>query len=117
MVESRPVKPFVDGSIPSMPEFFKGKCMSIESNNPIIIPCPPLSNYKEQPKDQSVCTAEPCPLCKENMWLSLQKKAMIEAAELAEREIFLACYHCITRALEKSDKFKDLFKKSHYVNL
>jgi hypothetical protein len=91
--------------------------MNIKSDNPIIIPCPPLSNYKEQPNDQSVCTAEPCPLCDKNMWLSLKKKAMIEAAELAEREIFLACYNCITRALEKSDKFRDLISKTRQVNL
>lgn len=89
----------------------------VKSENPIIIPCPPLSNYKEQPKDQSVCTAEPCPLCGKQMWLSLKKKTMIEAAELAEREIFFACYHCLTRALEQSDKFKDIFSKIHQVNI
>lgn len=88
-----------------------------KNDNVIIIPCPPLSSYKEQPGDQSECTAEPCPLCKENMWLSLKKKEMIEAAELAEREIFLACYNCITSNLEKSDKFKDLIGKTRYVNL
>ncbi len=83
-----------------------------EENNFVIIPCPPLSDYKEQPADQSLCTAEACPLCQQDMWLSVKKKEFIRIGEAIGKEIFLACYHCLTQELATNDKLRSALVKS-----
>jgi hypothetical protein len=72
------------------------------TNKTAIIPCPPLSDYPEQPKDQSLCTAVPCPHCLNKMWLSEKKKAMIELAEQLNIEYIVKCYHCIMKMAEEN---------------
>lgn len=85
---------------------------NIQSDNPVIIPCPPLSDYKEQPADQSLCTAEPCPLCKKDMWLSEKKKACIQVAKSMEREVFVGCYRCVENAILTNEKLKNTLRKN-----
>jgi hypothetical protein len=67
----------------------------LEQSDVAVIMCPPLSKYKEQPKDQSKCELFDCPKCKNKMWLSEKKKEVLMFAELLEKEIILACYDCI----------------------
>lgn len=76
------------------------------NNNQIaIIPCPPLSQYKEQPKDQSLCTPEDCPHCHQKMWLSEKKKFMIEVAEHLNAEYHLSCYLCLMEKAKTNPEF------------
>lgn len=72
------------------------------TNKTAIIPCPPLSDYPEQPKDQSLCTAESCPNCHNKMWLSEKKKAMIKLTEQSDIKFIAKCYHCIMKMAEEN---------------
>lgn len=84
------------------------------SNDLVIIMCPPLSDYEEQPEDQSHCELFDCPKCNKKMWLSQKKKGLMLFAACLEKEILLACYHCITQ-LAKDDP--SLFTESKQVPL
>jgi hypothetical protein len=78
------------------------------SNDLVIIMCPPLSDYPEQPKDQSHCEIYDCPRCKGKMWLSEKKKGVLLFSAVAGKEILLACYDCIKRlAQEDPELFHD----------
>ena len=90
---------------------------NIEDDNLVIIPCPSLSDYKEQPKDQSFCTAEPCPLCKNDMWLSEKKKLWLKMAKDLGKDIFLGCYGCLTKAIIIDEKLKKVIRKSKVFNI
>ncbi len=73
-----------------------------------IVMCPPYPEYKEQPRDQSHCELFDCPKCKGKMWLSQKKKGAIMFAAVLGKEIFLACYDCITKlAKNEPELFKD----------
>lgn len=40
----------------------------------VILMCPPLSDYPEQPEDHSKCEPFDCPKCGNKMWLSEKRK-------------------------------------------
>ena len=85
-----------------------------KDNDCVIVPCPPYSKYKEQPKDQSHCELFDCPKCKEKMWLSERKKGMLMFASCLEKEIILGCYDCIQKFVESN---ADSLKNAKEVNL
>jgi ssDNA-binding Zn-finger/Zn-ribbon topoisomerase 1 len=62
-----------------------------------IVMCPPLSDYAEYPEDQSYSTLVDCPKCKQEMWLSSKKKGLLLFLACINKEILLACYHCIKK--------------------
>jgi len=79
-----------------------------------LIPCPPLSLYRKQPKDQSLCSLEDCPVCKKSMWISEKKKAMIELAKILNVECKVLCYLCLA---EEAKENPDIFLERKMVNL
>jgi hypothetical protein len=79
-----------------------------------IIPCPPLSDYKKQPADQSKCTAEECPKCHQKMWLSEKKKAIMLFAKETDKQLLVACYHCIMKIAEENP---EIISKSPIVTI
>lgn len=81
--------------------------------NSLFVFCPPLSAYPEQPKDQSKCELIDCPQCKQKMWLSAKKKAMMSLLS-REREHKLFCYPCI---LEYVRKNPDVVDELQQINL
>ncbi len=80
----------------------------------VVVMCPPLSDYKEYPKDQSHSELRECPKCKNQMWLSDKKKGVLMFASCLNKEIILACYHCITKMVEKDPS---LFTDSKKMDL
>jgi len=72
------------------------------SNDSVIVMCPPHSDYPEAPKDQSASELRDCPKCKNQMWLSEKKKGVLMFASLINKDIILACYHCITKMVEEN---------------
>lgn len=84
------------------------------SNDVVMVVCPPLSDYKEAPKDQSESELRDCPKCKNQMWLSQKKKGVLMFASCIGKDIILACYHCITKMAEKDPS---LFLDSIKVDL
>lgn len=80
------------------------------SNDLVIIMCPPLSDYEKAPDDQSLSDLCECPKCKQKMWLSDKKKGVILFSACLEKEILLACYHCITQ-LAKDDPSLFIYSK------
>jgi hypothetical protein len=79
-----------------------------------LIPCPPLSLYSEQPKDQSLFTLEDCPSCKNLMWISEKKKAMIEIATILNVECKVLCYLYLEKEAKENP---DIFIERKMVNL
>jgi len=71
------------------------------NNNIVMIMCPPYLEYKEDPKNQSASELRDCPKCKNQMWLSKKKKGVLMFASLIGKDIILACYHCVTKMVEK----------------
>ena len=69
----------------------------MDSHDLVVVMCPPLADYPEAPKDQSHSDLWDCPKCKAKMWLSEKKKGLLMFASCLEKEILLACYHCITK--------------------
>lgn len=67
----------------------------------VVIMCPPLSDYKEAPKDQSHSELFDCPKCNEKMWLSDKKKGALMFASCLDKEILLGCYHCIKKIAQE----------------
>lgn len=61
-----------------------------------LIPCPPLSLYETQPRDQSLSEIVDCPHCNKKMWLSEKKKSLIKNNP---HKITLLCYFCIESEL------------------
>jgi len=86
----------------------------IDGKNPIVIMCPPHSDYKEAPKDQPNSELRDCPKCKAKMWLSGKKKGILLFASCLEKNILLGCYHCITRIVEED---QSLFMGSKKVDI
>lgn len=80
----------------------------------VVIMCPPLSRYKEPPKDQSHSDIFDCPKCKCEMWLSDKKKGILIFSSFLGKAIMLACYDCIAKEVEASPH---LFSKSERVDL
>ena len=72
-----------------------------QSNDLVVIMCPPLSDYPEAPKDQSHSELFDCPKCKEKMWLSEKKKGVLMFSSCLEKTILLGCYHCIKQTIER----------------
>lgn len=66
-----------------------------------MFPCPPLRDYPEQPKDQSLCSLFDCPSCKQQMWLSEKKKGALMFCAAIKKPIVLACYDCMTKMAEQ----------------
>lgn len=80
----------------------------------VVVMCPPYPEYKEAPKDQSHSELRDCPKCKSQMWLSEKKKGLLLFASCLNKEILLACYHCITKMAEKDPS---IFMDSKKVDL
>ncbi len=80
----------------------------------IIITCPPLSDFKEAPKDQSDCELFDCPRCKNKMWLSEKKKGLILFSSCIGRDIFLGCYPCAKKYIEENP---DIFLEGEEVRI
>jgi uncharacterized protein YbaR (Trm112 family) len=70
-------------------------------HNSVVIMCPPLADYPEAPKDQSHSELFDCPKCKQKMWLSEKKKGALLFSACINKDIVLACYHCITKMVDK----------------
>ncbi len=86
----------------------------MSENDLLVIICPPLSDFPEAPKEHSHCELFDCPKCKEKMWLSEKKKKVLLIASLMDKQIILACYHCIKKMSKQNPS---LFKESEMVNL
>lgn len=71
------------------------------SNDLVIVMCPPYSDYPEAPKDQSHSELRDCPKCKSQIWLSEKKKGLLLFASFLDKDILLACYHCITKLAQE----------------
>jgi len=71
-------------------------------NNSVVIMCPPLADYPEAPKDQSASELFDCPKCKQKMWLSEKKKGALLFSACINKDIVLACYHCITKMVKEN---------------
>jgi len=73
----------------------------------IVVFCPPLSLYKEQPEDQSKCRLEDCPHCNEKMWLSEKKEYILNKNKLKEDplEEVLACYICFEKMVRSNPEY------------
>lgn len=86
--------------------------MSKKNKDLVIIPCPPYSDFPDQPPDQSKSELIDCPLCKNKMWLSEKKKTTMLIAEQFNKDILMACYTCLNKFIKEN---KDLFKKAKEV--
>lgn len=87
---------------------FAVKKMKRKQNDLVIFPCPPLSLFKEAPKDQSESQLVDCPDCKKKMWLSEKKKGLLISCVVSNTDIVLKCYDCITEyAKEHPELFLD----------
>lgn len=75
---------------------------TVHTKEGMILLCPPYSQYKEQPKDQSPAELFNCPKCKEKMWLSQKKKGMLMFHACANTHITLACHSCIIKILNEN---------------
>lgn len=80
----------------------------------VVVACPPFHDFPEAPRDQSESTKVDCPKCNEKMWLSKKKKALLLFNSCLNRDIFLACYHCITTFANENP---DFFKKADMFNI
>jgi len=70
--------------------------------------CPPFSQYKEQPTDQSKCELVDCPTCKQSMWLSEKKKEAKYVIKHLGKQMIYECYDCFTkRAKENPELMRD----------
>jgi len=70
--------------------------------------CPPFSQYKEQPTDQSKCELVDCPTCKQSMWLSEKKDSLKKIGTAFGKEVICECYDCFTkRAKENPELMRD----------
>jgi len=81
------------------------------SNEAIMIMCPPHDDYPEAPKDQSHSELFDCPKCNNKMWLSDKKKGILMFSSCLEKEIILACYHCITKMVNDNPQIMDVAQK------
>jgi len=86
----------------------------MNKENLVIVMCPPLSDYPEAPKDQSHSELFDCPKCDAKMWLSDKKRGMLMFSACINRNILLACYHCIERTVRDNP---EMFRESQQVNL
>jgi len=86
----------------------------MNKNDLVIVMCPPYSDYPEAPKDQSHSELFDCPKCKKKMWLSEKKKGLLMFSSCLNKEILLACYHCITKIVEQDPS---IFMDSKRVDL
>ena len=82
------------------------------SKDLVVVMCPPHSDYPEAPKDQSHSQLRDCPKCKSQMWLSEKKKGSLLFASVLNKEIILACYHCITKIVSEDPSLFMDSKKS-----
>lgn len=57
----------------------------------MIIACPPLSHFKEPPKEQKDCVVEECPACNEKMWVSIKKRNLRKK----DKNVDIYCIFCI----------------------
>lgn len=73
----------------------------MNSNDLVIVMCPPYPEYKEAPKDQSHCDLFDCPKCKGKMWLSQRKKGVLMFSSCLHKDILLGCYNCIKEIISK----------------
>jgi len=85
-----------------------------DKNDLVVVMCPPLSEYKEAPEDQSHSELFDCPKCKNKMWLSEKKKGVLMFSSCLDNDILLACYHCITKLAAEDPS---LFQDSQEVNI
>jgi hypothetical protein len=85
--------------------------MTPNFDDTIMIICPPYPQWKEQPKDQSLCTLRDCPKCDGKMWLSEKKKGFLMFSAFLTKNIILCCYKCAEKmALENGEWFRNLKK-------
>lgn len=68
----------------------------------VVIFCMTVKNYPEQPQDQSLCTIEDCPWCKQPMWLSEKKKGALKLAHGMGKNVWIGCSDCLEEAVTKN---------------
>ena len=79
--------------------------MKKNSDDLVVIMCPPHPEYKEPPSNHSVSELRDCGHCKSKMWLSQKKKGLLLFSALLHKDIFVGCYTCAKKFLiENSDK-------------
>lgn len=83
----------------------------------IVIFCPPLSEYKTQPDDQSLCEPIDCPDCKEKMWFSIKKKEILDQANKLKKDVLLACYICFTKRLHNDPELREALRVHTKVDI
>jgi len=86
-------------------------------NDLVVIPCPDLKSFPEQPKDQSKCESFPCPECNENMWLSEKKREILIISNTLKKEVILGCYPCILKKLEEMKNNGDLVDETMWKQI
>jgi len=74
----------------------------IRLSDVVVLFCPPLSQYPEQPSDITKCELVDCPICKQPMWFSEKKKALKEMAEKLGKEIIWECFVCFKDRVQKN---------------
>jgi hypothetical protein len=79
------------------------------------IVCPPLSEYQEQPVDQSVSTLENCPQCEQKMWVSVKKKLAAKEAKKNNHELWMMCYTCMMKAVEEDKYVRDILRQGRIM--
>lgn len=57
------------------------------------IACIPVKNLSHAPEDQSPCTQEVCKYCNELMWVSENKKKLLNSGKAYD----IACFRCLIK--------------------
>jgi hypothetical protein len=73
--------------------------MKQRESRTIIVTCAPYPEYEEQPKDQSKCELVDCPHCSNKMWLSVNKKKLMDISIVSNDRVMLYCYRCIEKTI------------------
>ena len=76
-------------------------------NDLVLVFCPPLSKYQEQPKDMSKCIIIDCPECKNKMWLSEKKEEIIKIAKIKKSNVVCVCYDCFLFIAKDHPEWKE----------
>lgn len=78
-----------------------------KNENTVLLPCPPLSLYSEQPKDQSKSELVDCPICTNKMWYSIKKKYIKELSDKLGKKVICECYTCFESRVLKDPSIMD----------
>ncbi len=72
----------------------------MNQNDICVIFCMSVTDYPTKPNDISEAEKVPCPECKELMWLSVKKKAVLKLCTELKRNILHCCSRCLMNKAE-----------------